>query len=89
VPDNGVAANLAKRGAALLMFATEADRENLMTDYFQGQFRRAGHEILQDLYGDETHPGQLSRPWDGTLEEVLHLVTHGYVALWPETFGIR
>lgn len=89
VPDNGVAANLAKRGATLLMFSTQADREELMTDEFQDRFRRAGHEILQDLYGSETHPGKLSQPWDGALEEVLHLVTHGYVKLWPETFGIR
>lgn len=36
-------------------------------------------------------PGSLQRGkrFDATLEEVLHLITQGYKALWPEAFGFR
>ena len=43
----------------------------------------------QDLYGSETYPGwNLTSPFDATLEEVLHLVTHsGYSLAYPSVFG--
>jgi len=43
----------------------------------------------QDLYGEETIPGwDHSSPFDATLEEVLHLVTHsGYSQVYPSVFG--
>ena len=43
----------------------------------------------QDLYGTETYPGwNFTSPFDATLEEVLHLVTHsGYSMVYPSVFG--
>jgi hypothetical protein len=43
----------------------------------------------QELYGNEIHPSfNLNNPFDATLEEVLHLVTHsGYSSAYPSVFG--
>ncbi len=44
---------------------------------------------VQDLYGDEIHPGGgAAGEFDATLEEVLHLVTHsGFARVFTATFG--
>lgn len=45
---------------------------------------------LQDLYGQEIHPGgsSLQNGFDATLEEVLHLVTaRGYSPAYPDALG--
>ena len=46
----------------------------------------------QDLGNDETHPDfvsqSLSGPFDASLEEVLHIITHaGYAEVYPDVFG--
>ncbi|MEL6255756.1 MAG: hypothetical protein AAFR87_27370 [Bacteroidota bacterium] len=46
----------------------------------------------QDLGNDETHPDfvkqSLSGPFDASLEEVLHIITHaGYAEVYPDIFG--
>ena len=50
----------------------------------------AGHNVWQDLYGFETNPdftGEDGEEFDAALEEVLHLVTQGYIAKFPNDFG--
>lgn len=44
---------------------------------------------LQDLYASEIHPnGHEQGLFDGTLEEVLHLITHvGYASAYPDVWG--
>lgn len=49
---------------------------------------------MQDLYATETNPnrpsglkGTNAEGFDASLEEVLHVVTTGYAAAWPEVFG--
>lgn len=46
-------------------------------------------DSLQDLQANETHPnGAANNTFDGSLEEVLHLITHvGYSKVYPEVFG--
>ena len=48
-----------------------------------------GSYVFQDLYGDEIHPDwNHNSPFDATLEEVLHLVTHsGFSKVYPTVFG--
>ena len=45
--------------------------------------------VFQDLYGDEIHPEwNHNSPFDATLEEVLHLITHsGFSQVYPSVFG--
>ena len=46
-------------------------------------------DSLQDLQANETHPnGAANGVFDGSLEEVLHLITHiGYAKVYPEVFA--
>ncbi len=48
-----------------------------------------GSYVFQDLYGEEIHPEwNLNSPFDATLEEVLHLITHsGFSQVYPSVFG--
>ncbi len=57
-------------------------------------FMRVGNKldgayVFQDLYGDEIHPEwNHNSPFDATLEEVLHLITHsGFSKVYPSVFG--
>lgn len=94
IADNpAVVAALHKNKAAMVMFATEGDANELfesiedrLDDVAESYF-----DALQDLYGEETHPnGAEHGQFDGALEEVLHLVTHvGYANAYPEVFGER
>ena len=73
------------RSAAILVFPTPDDPRI-------DEFLDAGPEgerALQDLYGDEIHPGGAADGlFDATLEEVLHLVTSGgYAPVFPAYFG--
>jgi len=46
------------------------------------------HGIGQGLWDEETHPGGAEEGvFDASLEEVLHLITWGYMAVYPEIFG--
>ena len=48
-----------------------------------------GSYVFQDLYGSEIYPDwNLNSPFDATLEEVLHLITHsGFSQVYPSVFG--
>ena len=77
-----------------MMTGTYRESENLPWDRMIETFERSGHYIFQDLYDEETHPNGMphnaqSRDFDASIEEVLHLVTNGYVALYPDRFSFR
>jgi len=71
--------------ACMTMFAKE---RSVQQRRFSNSLNDANF-IAQDLYGTETFPGwNLTSPFDATLEEVLHLVTHaGYSKVYPAVFG--
>lgn len=82
VPDNqAVVDKLVENGATLIMAPTDNELESAVTDLTES-------DSWQALYGDETIlPGESDR-FDGSLEEVLHLITHvGYSRVYPEVFG--
>ena len=92
-PDNPrVTANLRSRGAFLAMTARERDFRKLRIDW--EELEEAGFELGQDLYGEETlpdgppHRNRRGR-FDASIEEVLHLVSHGYEEVYPQAFGFR
>ena len=52
-----------------------------------------GWNVAQDCFADETRPNGLpfnedADEFDATLEEVWHLISNGYVAVYPEIFGL-
>lgn len=57
--------------------------------FLRGQNELEGSFIFQDLYGSEIHPNwSFNSPFDATLEEVLHLITHsGFSQVYPSVFG--
>ena len=73
-------------GSVLVMFANSAELEN--SGVFDSDI---GEKFaVQDLQGEETHPGGSSGMggFDATLEEVLHLVTaKGHSIAYPKVFG--
>ena len=73
---------LVRRGARLLIFASEADPE-LPQTYVPSD------DSIQALFSNETLPnGRAGGRFDATLEEVLHLITHvGYAHWKPKVFG--
>ncbi|MDP6839128.1 MAG: endonuclease/exonuclease/phosphatase family protein [Planctomycetota bacterium] len=85
--DKRVLAALREHGALLVMAGSDRELERLD----QRQFERAGHRLIQDLYGRETHPAgsSLAKGFDATLEEVWHLVSFGWAATYPEVFGFE
>jgi len=53
-----------------------------------------GWHIAQDCFADETRPDGLpfnkdADEFDATLEEVWHLISNGYVAVYPQAFGLE
>ena len=74
-----------RRSAAMVIFATEDDP--LADEFFDAGF--PADRSIQDLYGDEIHPGGAAAgEFDATLEEVLHLITSGgYAQVFPTYFG--
>ncbi|WP_035385303.1 hypothetical protein [Ferrimonas futtsuensis] len=82
VDNEAVVDKLVASKATLVMVPKESDMQAL-GDKLDGQ------GTIQDLYGAEVHPGG-SKPgaFDATLEEVLHLITHGgYSQVYPKIFG--
>jgi hypothetical protein len=77
---------LLSRSASLVMFATEDEARS------HSVWEALPDDVaVQDLYGEETHPGGAEDGvFDASLEEVLHLITHvGYAHAYPEVFGER
>lgn len=84
-PDNQRLINiLIKKQAVLLMFANEEEMETLFKK--ESDYPKNG----QPLYAYETHPrGSEYGIFDGSIEEILHLITHaGYSNLKPNIFGV-
>jgi len=88
IPDNQDVINeLIKRNATLFMFKNQREAMRF-------NFNSLPPEILvaQDLYGSETNPdfnqNEANNFFDASLEEILHLITHGgYANVYPEIFG--
>ena len=88
MPDNPAVLNaMTQVNASIIMVAEENDMESI--------FRKAPerlHQMLDDgqlraavLYGEETNP---HNRFDGSLEEVLHLISSvGYAQVYPDVFG--
>jgi hypothetical protein len=95
VPDDAAAHRvLVEEGAFLVMPATERDMERLHRRIDFERLERAGFRIGQDLYAEETFPSgpphvKRRGRFDATLEEVLHLVSNGWVEAHPKAFGYR
>ena len=95
VPDDTSAHNvLLEGGAFLVMPKTEREMDGLRRKMNFDRLERAGFWIGQDLYADETFPTgpphvkQRGR-FDAAVEEVLHLVSNGWVGAHPEDLGYR
>ena len=94
-PDDPAAhAALVEGGAFLVMPATEREMERLHRRIDFEALEEAGFHIGQDLYGEETFPTgpphvMVRGRFDAALEEVLHLVSTGWVEAHPEALGYR
>jgi len=71
--------------ATLIMFQDESEAES-------SNYEMPNHAHIQALYGEETIPDYNSEdnftPFDASLEEVLHLITHeGYSVVYSDIFG--
>lgn len=94
-PDDPAAhAALTEGGAFLVMPATEREMERLHRRVDFDALEGAGFHVGQDLYGEETFPAgppHVMAPgrFDAALEEVLHLVSNGWVEAHPEALGYR
>ncbi|MGD2018252.1 MAG: hypothetical protein PVJ89_09060 [Planctomycetota bacterium] len=85
---------LVEGGAFLVMPATEREMERLHRRLDFEALEEAGFHIGQDLYGEETLPAgpphvMARGRFDAALEEVLHLVSNGWVEAHPEALGYR
>ena len=92
VVDNlAIAENLSSRSATLVMGATESDFENAIKKLPESMHQRFddGEIVLQNLFGDETiNNNETSDRFDASLEEVLHLITHGgWAHAYPNIFS--
>lgn len=91
-PDNSRVIRAMKANqATLIMFATAEEAERIISTLESDSTELLDAMILQDLYGEETHPdGAAQGVFDATYEEVLHLITHsGYAIAYPDVFGER
>ena len=96
VDDVRVLEILREEGAFLVMPKRERDMRQIGRHF--SAWDEAGWRMGQDLYGEETRPDgaphscdaegkRLAGRFDASLEEVLHLVSHGWEHAYPETFG--
>ncbi|MEM7475358.1 MAG: hypothetical protein AAF483_10235 [Planctomycetota bacterium] len=94
-PDNArVVQAMVNNSATLVMFATEREAERVIEGLESSEdedLEELDTMVLQDLYGEETHPGGAKEGvFDASYEEVLHLITHaGYASAYPKVFGER
>ena len=95
VPDDPAAHRvLVGGGAFLVMPATERDMERLHRRIDFERLEEAGFRIGQDLYAEETFPAgpphvKRRGRFDAGIEEVLHLVSNGWVEAHPKDLGYR
>lgn len=89
IPDNSlVYATLKQIGATMYMFNDSTDKTE--NDQFFDRIQECENLIFQDLQADETRPGQIKgENYDAALEETFHLVTHGFVEVYPYVFGLE
>lgn len=90
VDDPAIAKWLRDQGAFLVMPRSERDVKRLL--YLFDAVEDAGFAVGQDLYGEETLPKNPPHRagrgrFDATLEEVWHLVSNGWAAVYPDEFG--
>lgn len=84
--DNQQVVDILLENKATLVMAKDETELNSLQD-------KVGDDVdldsLQDLQANETHPnGAANGVFDGSLEEVLHLITHiGYAKVYPEVFA--
>jgi len=87
-PDNQQVMNeLIKRNATLFMFKNQREAMRFNFNSLPPEI-----QVSQDLYGSETNPNFDQNTsnifFDASLEEILHLITHGgYANAYPEIFG--
>lgn len=89
-PDNQAVVNqLVKSKATLIMAADENELETVFQSIPKEAANEQALDNIQDLQGSETLPnGAANGQFDGSLEEVLHLITHvGYAKVYPGVFG--
>jgi hypothetical protein len=68
--------------------------EEEMPDFGWTLMGLSGYDKIQDCYDDETHPDGFpydpsSTEFDAALEEVLHIITQAWAALYPSAFGLN
>ena len=93
-PDNQLVYDELIRSNASMIITFENDADDLI-DSLPYRFHYLvdnGLLTVQDLYVEEINPNYVnspsSQPFDATLEDVLHLITHnGYSKAYPEIFG--
>ncbi len=73
--------------SSMVLFGKE--KSSKKRKFLRGESELDGSFIFQDLYGSEIHPNwSFNSPFDATLEEVLHLITHsGFSQVYPSVFG--
>lgn len=72
-----------------VMVLFESEKSSKKSVFLRSANKLEGAYVFQDLYGDEIHPSwNRNSPFDATLEEVLHLITHtGFSKVYPSVFG--
>ena len=72
-----------------VMVLFESEKSSKKRVFLRSANKLEGAYVFQDLYGDEIHPSwNRNSPFDATLEEVLHLITHtGFSKVYPSVFG--
>ena len=73
--------------SVMVLFGKENSSKK--TIFLRSENTLEGSYVFQDLYGSEIYPDwNLNSPFDATLEEVLHLITHsGFSKVYPSVFG--
>ena len=91
VDNISVVASMVDGQASMVLFADEKEQDLFFEAISGSRLERSlddGSVMLQNLFAFEIHPNSLVQPFDATLEEVLHLITHaGYANALPQVFG--
>lgn len=89
VDNQAVVNRLVESNATLTMAADPDELERLFMQLFKTQQNAEKYDNFQDLQANETIPnGAAQGQFDGSLEEILHLITHvGFAKVYPGVFG--